>query len=181
MKRPEVRIISQFIMILCMFMLPEIVSAEDGKQEIQVTGGLFFVNGDAATGTAQLAIDYGYMWRPKWQIGFSGLASYGMNDPIEDVWVASTTAHIKFYPFGGNPDSRWQPFIGGFFGMGYSDVDNTWVAGPVAGVKYNINDSLFAVMQYRYEDYFRRLKAGSETTDFDSSNNVLTVGMGFRW
>lgn len=179
MKRLTTRII--FSIVTLVFINPGIVSAAEKDQEIQVTGGVFFVNGDAATGSAQFNLEYGYMWRPKWQIGVSGLASYELNDPIEDVWVASTTAQVKFYPLGGNPDLKWQPFVGGFIGMGYSDVDNAWVAGPVAGLKYNINDSIFAVIQYRYEDYFKRLKAGSETNDFDSSNNVLTLGMGFRW
>lgn len=179
MKRLTIKII--FSIVTVIFINPGFVSAAEKDQEIQVTGGVSFVNGDAATGTAQLNLEYGYMWRPKWQVGISGLASYEMNDPIEDVWVASTTAQVKFYPLGGNPDARWQPFVGGFIGMGYTDVDNAWVAGPVAGIKYNINDSIFAVVQYRYEDYFKRLKAGAETTDFNSSNNVLTMGLGFRW
>lgn len=181
MKRSNMKLICPLVTITLLFLCMGTVSATEKKHEIQVTGGLFFVNGDAATGTAQLELAYSYMWRPGWQVGIRGLASYELNDPIEDVWVASTTAHVNFYPRGGNPNARWQPFIGGFIGMGYSDVDNAWVAGPTAGLKYDINDSIFAVIQYRYEDYFKKLKAGAETTDFDTANNVLTVGMGYRW
>ena len=181
MKHPGINFIYSFVAIIFLILCAGSASAADKKHEIQVTGGLFFVNGDAATGSAQLELAYSYMWRPKWQVGVRGLASYELNDPIEDVWIASTTAHVNFYPLGSNPDRKWQPFIGGFVGMGYSDVDNAWVVGPIAGLKYNINDSLFAVMQYRYEDYLKPLKAGAETTDFNSANNVLTLGMGFRW
>ena len=177
MKRPDLKIIAIVLTLLSMGS----AAAGDKKHEIQVTGGLFFVNGDAATGTAQLELAYSYMLRPKWQVGIRGLASYELNDPIEDVWIGSTTAHVNFYPLGGSPDIKWQPFLGGFIGMGYSDVDNAWVAGPIAGLKYNFNDSIFAVVQYRYEDYFKRLKAGAETNDYNSANNVMTVGMGFRW
>ena len=76
MKRPSMKLIFSFVAVLFLFLSAGSVWAVDKKHEIQVTGGLFFVNGDAATGTAQLDLAYSYMWRPKWQIGVRGLASY---------------------------------------------------------------------------------------------------------
>ena len=114
-------------------------------------------------------------------MGVRLLANYELNDPIEDIWTASTSGYFSYYFWGDEPDKKWQPFAGAFLGMGYSDVDNTGVAGPMVGLKYYVTDGSYLVAQYQYEAYFAELKTGAETTDFNTGNHVLTMGMGFRW
>lgn len=181
MKQKSVK--TGFLIAVLHLALMSSVYASDAKNpnEFQFTGGFFLAKGGAATGTAQLQINYGYYLRPKWQVGVRLLASYELNDPIEDVWTASTSGYFSYYPFGDRPDQKWQPFAGALLGMGYSDVDNTGVAGPLVGLKYYLSETTYLVGEYQYEVYFAELKAGAETTDFNSSNHALTMGMGFRW
>ena len=180
MKTPCTKIISAIISLAFLYLSPG-QSAETGDREIQIGGGFFLAQGDAATGTAQFEAAYSYMWTPNWQVGARQLASYGMNDPIEDVWTGSTTGFINYYPWGGNPDRQLQPFLGTFLGLGYSDVDVSGTAGPTIGLKFDISDAAFFVTQYRYEAFFTELDAGGETDDFDNGNHIFTMGLGLRW
>lgn len=152
-----------------------------GQHMLQLSGGVFMAQGDADTGTAQFELAYGYMLFPRWEIGARQLASYSLNDPVEDVWTGSTTAMVNFYPLSENRNWRLQPFIGGFGGVGYSDVDLTGVAGPSVGVKYFFNDLAYFTLQWRYELYMRQLDAGNETTFRNDANMVFTLGIGLKW
>jgi len=157
------------------------MAAETRDHEIQVTGGLFMADGTAATGTAQLDIEYGWMFAQNWQGGIRLMASYELNDPIEDIWTASTTGFINYIFWANDPNHKWKPFVGGILGMGYSDVDNQGIVGPAFGLRYDFNDAVSFIAQYHYERYFSELKAGAETTDMNSGNSVMTMGLGYRW
>ena len=167
--------------LLLMLMTPVSAFALENPQELQFSGGFFLARGDAATGTAQLQISYGYYFTPNWQLGIRLLASYSLNDPIEDVRTASTTGYFNYYFWADRPDQKLQPFVGAFIGMAYSDVDTAGTAGPTVGLKYYVSDRTYLVGQYQYEAYFSELKAGAETNDFDTGNHAVTMGMGFRW
>ena len=180
MNRKYLRIIISLVFFVFLLNI-RFANAEQGDRELQISGGFHFVQGDASTGTAQGEIAYGYMWTDVWQIGVRQLASYELNDPIEDVWTGSTTLFANYYFWADEPEKQLQPFLGAFLGLGYSDVDVTGTAGPALGAKYNLSDDAFLLGQYHWEKYFKDLKAGSETTDYDTSNHVFTVGFGFRW
>ncbi len=154
--------------------LPEI-----GDREINVAFGAFMARGDASTGTAQLDAGWGMQLAPAWLAGLRQLFSYTFNEEsvAEDVWTASTTAFINRYFHSREP---FQPFLGAFLGLAYSDVDVTGTAGPALGARYFLNDRLALVGQYRYEAFFKRLDVGAETTDFQDGNHVLTLGLSYR-
>jgi len=152
-----------------------------GEHMLQLGGGVFMHQGSADTGTAQGEFNYSYMFAPHWSVGFQQLASYSLNDPIEDVWTGSTAATIDYYPWSQNRDVRLQPFIGAFAGIGYSDVDLTGAVGPTVGARYFMSDNLFFSGQWHYLFYTHKLDAGNETTDRDSGTMSFTVGIGFTW
>lgn len=59
---------------------------------------------------------------------------------------------------------RWQPFIGANIGYAYGDSTNdTWEAGPEAGVKYFITQSTFVQLLAEYEFFFKSGDAGSDS------------------
>jgi len=68
MKTPCTKIISAIISLAFLYLSPG-QSAETGDREIQIGGGFFLAQGDAATGTAQFEAAYSYMWTPNWQVG----------------------------------------------------------------------------------------------------------------
>lgn len=153
----------------------------EGDKEFQISGGFFQNQGDAWTGTASGQVSLGYYTTPQWQVGGQLLGSYSLNDDIEDVWTASTTAFVHRYFWVDKDEGRLQPFLGAFVGLAYSDVDVTGTAGPTLGVRYFVNDTTFLVTQYRYEFYFSELDAGDETDDFTDGSHTLTVGFGVIW
>jgi hypothetical protein len=149
--------------------------------ELQISGSVMAVEGDAKTGTVTGDIAYGRYISPKWEIGARQMLGYSINDPFEDVWVGSTTAFFNYHPWAEVPGKRLQPFIGAFAGLGYSDVDFTGTIGPIFGLKYFFDSSTFFLVQYRYEYYLEELDAGDETDDFDTGNHAVSMGVGFKW
>ena len=180
MKMSCLKSVTAIIFIICA-VIGTAQAADTGEKNIQVTGGFFMSQGDAQTGTAQLEVAWGYRLAPRWQAGLRLMASYGMNDPIEDVWTGSTTGYVNYFPLGNDPNQRWQPFLGTFLGYGWSDVDNELTFGPTAGLQYDVSKSTYLVFQYHYESYIKRLDAGAETNNFDDGNHVMTMGFGYRW
>ena len=151
-----------------------------GDHEAQLAGGAFYAQGND-TGTAQGDISYGYYWTPAWQIGISQALSYSINNDTEDVWTGSTLPFVNYHFRGATTDRRFQPFVGAFLGIGYSDVDLTGSVGPQLGAKYFISDQIFVSARYRYEFYFDDLDMGAETDDFSDGNHAILLGFGFVW
>jgi len=94
----------------------------------------------------------------------------------DDSWVASTRVALDY-----NWDmGRVWPLVGLNFGYVYGDaVDDTWVAGPEAGVRVFVNSTTFLVGMVEYQFFF---DDSDEVDDaFDDGRFIFTVGMGFRW
>lgn len=75
---------------------------------------------------------------------------------------------------------RWWPYLGGNFGYVYGDlIDDTFVAGPEAGVRYFVNETTFLLGAVEYEFFFD----DSDDVDsaFDDGRFIYTLAMGFRW
>jgi outer membrane protein W len=67
------------------------------------------------------------------------------------AWNGSTDIALDFHFDLG----RWQPFVGANIGYAYGDNTNdTWEAGPEAGVKYFITQSTFVQVLAQYEFFF---------------------------
>ncbi|MDH3317465.1 MAG: hypothetical protein OER43_17075 [Gammaproteobacteria bacterium] len=171
------------LVLMSVLLMPVVAKGAQaaGDKEFQISGGFFQNQGDAWTGTASGQVSLGYYFSPKWQVGARQLGSYSLNNDIEDVWTASTTAFVHRYFWVDKDDGRLQPFLGAFAGLAYSDVDVTGTAGPTLGVRYFVNNTTFLVTQYRYEFYFSELDAGDETDDFTDGTHTLTVGFGVIW
>jgi hypothetical protein len=69
--------------------------------------------------------------------------------------------------------ARWQPFAGANIGYAYGeDVDDQWIAGPEAGVKYFLNSTTFVMVIAAYEF--------SLNNGFDSGGFSYGLGIGVR-
>lgn len=73
----------------------------------------------------------------------------------------------------------WVPFAGANIGYIYgSGVDDTFFAGPEAGVKYFINTTTFVQALVQYQWFFDRMR---DFDNFDEDRFVYGLGMGVRW
>ncbi len=94
----------------------------------------------------------------------------------DNNWAASTRVALD-YNF--DMGTLW-PLVGVNFGYVYGDaVNDTWVAGPEAGVRYFVNSTTFILGLVEYQFFFDE----SDDVDdaFDDGRFVYTVGIGFRW
>lgn len=111
------------------------------------------------------------------QIGVGVRQGIGFNDVVgsDDDYNASTRIFGDFHI----DLDRWQPFIGANIGYLYGDnVDDTWIAGPEAGVKFFVNSTTFVYGMVEYQFFF-------EDTDevdsaFDDGQWVYSLGLGVR-
>jgi outer membrane protein W len=75
---------------------------------------------------------------------------------------------------------KFQPYVGGNIGYRYGDVNNTFVAGPEAGVKYFVNSTTFVQFNVNYQFFF-----DNDTEDasdaFSDGQFLYSLGIGFRW
>ena len=73
-----------------------------------------------------------------------------------------------------------RPFVGVSLGMIYGEeVDETFSAGPEAGVKYGVNDSTFVQGRVEYQFLF---ESASEADDrYDDGAFFYSVGLGYNF
>lgn len=101
----------------------------------------------------------------------------GIADSESDSsWNGST---VLFADYVFNFD-RFRPFVGVTFGGLYGDdVDDTFIAGPQAGVKYYAKDDTFVFGRVNYDFLFE--SADDADSAFDDGRFVYTIGIGFNF
>ena len=91
-------------------------------------------------------------------------------------WNGST---VGFADYVFNLD-RFRPFVGLTFGGLYGDdVEDTFIAGPQAGLKWYAKDDTFVFGRVNYDFLF---ESGDDAEDnFDDGRFVYAVGIGFNF
>jgi len=123
---------------------------------------------------------------------FEGSLSYFFTDNIEgalrqglafndvagndDEWAAATRVALDY-----NFDTgRFWPFVGASIGYVYGDaINDTWVGGPEAGLRYFVNETTFIQGLVEYEFFFEDADEADDA--FDDGRFVYTLAMGFRF
>jgi outer membrane protein W len=100
-----------------------------------------------------------------------------VNTASGSAWNGSTDLALDWHFDLG----RWQPFVGANIGYAYGDSTNdTWEAGPEAGVKYFITQSTFVQLMAQYEFFF---DTGSNSFGRDSFSDgafFYSLGLGVK-
>lgn len=106
-----------------------------------------------------------YFLSPAWEVNLRQGIGYN------DNFVGSTTFG---FDFNFNLESNFVPYVGANLGFVYGgEVDDTFVAGPEAGVRYFVNDTTFIQANIQYE---------FDIDDgFDEGAFGYGLGIGFRW
>ena len=118
---------------------------------------------------------FGYFLTESWEAflrqGFAFSDVPGGSD-----WNASTRVGIDYnFDFG-----RLKPLLGVSIGYLYGDdVEEQFIAGPEAGLKYFVNETTFIKLLAEYEFLFDDADEADE--NFDDGRFVYTVGIGFKW
>ena len=75
---------------------------------------------------------------------------------------------------------RWRPFVGASVGYLYGDAtDDTWIAGPEAGLRYYVLEDTFIYGRAAWEFLFEDTDDADDA--FSDGRWVYVVGVGFNW
>ncbi|MFP4143835.1 MAG: outer membrane beta-barrel protein [Phycisphaeraceae bacterium] len=147
------------------------------KGDWQLTlGGAGSNDNDFDTGDFSVNGTLGYFYTDEWKVSLRQSASWNGGEGVEDQDNYETLiAANYFFDMG-----RWQPFVGGNIGYIYGDnVDDTWAAGPEAGVHYYALEDTFVFGRVAYEFYFD--EADDADDAFDDGEFLYTLGIGFNF
>lgn len=145
-----------------------------GDREMTLSGSGSSDNDFDTTGfTAEGSL--GYFFTPT----VEGVIRQGvgvLDTPGESSWNGSTRLGVDL----NFPMERFVPFLGVNGGYLYGDdVEDTWLAGPDAGLKAFVNDTTFVLAAVEYQFLFD--DADEVDENFDDGRFVYTLGLGFKW
>lgn len=145
----------------------ELTLSGTGQNDRDFNSTIFGVNGSV-----------GYFFTDNLEVALRQNIAYGdgPNTGAEgSSWNGSTTVAADWhFDFG-----RWQPFVGANIGYTYGDNTNdTWQAGPEAGVKYFITQTAFVQLLAQYEFFFR--SGDVETDAFSNGAFFYSLGIGVK-
>lgn len=121
----------------------------------------------------------GYYFTPQHQVNVRQVVQYTDVGVDGHAWDGATRVGYDFH-FDFGQDQRVIPFVGAEIGYVYGDsTEDTWAAGPEAGVKWYVNDTTFIYGSVLYEFFF---EDGDDADDsFDDGQFVYSLGIGFRF
>ncbi|GIW77325.1 MAG: hypothetical protein KatS3mg104_2388 [Phycisphaerae bacterium] len=137
-----------------------------GSNDVDFTAGGFNL-------TAQLA----YYFTNEFAVVARQTATY-TDTGSDNLWSAGTRLGAQYH-FNYDPEQRWVPYVGANIGYLYGDINDTWIAGPEAGLKYFVNDTTFIGLSVSYEWLFD--STGDADSNFDDGQFVYGLGIGFQW
>lgn len=149
---------------------------EEGDWEFSLGGG-GTNDKDFDTGGFNIDADLGYYLTDNFAVAIRQSARHS-DTGADDSWSASSRLaldyHIPLF------DNMLRPFVGVNIGYVYGDmVDDTWAAGPEAGVKWYVKEETFIYGRAEYQFLFDDADDADE--NFDDGIWLYTVGIGFNF
>jgi len=173
------------VALLAICVTPFLARAQDfeafqpGDWELTLGGG--GSNGSDFDGTTfSVNGSLGYFFTENVEVALRQTIGYtDITGASGSTWSGSTRVAADFHFDLG----RWQPFVGANIGYIYGEVTNdTFIAGPEAGVKFFVNDTTFVFVMAEYQFFF---DSGDDADDIgetiDDGQFVYTLGLGFKW
>jgi len=144
-------------------------AAEKGNWDLTLNGSGASDN-DFDSNSLGATVGIGYFTTKEVEFGLRQTVNWSDSEGSDSV-VNGATVGFAQYHF---DLQRWQPFVGVSVGYQYGDcVQDEWIGGPEAGVKYFVNDTtyIYGIVQYEVP-----LEDG-----FDDGAFVYGLGVGFRF
>lgn len=175
--------LSYIFVVFGLFFLPFTALAQQDQDFAQYQRGdqELTLSGSGASGndfdTTNLSFDvgYGYFFNQNWE----GLIRQSLNlidQPGDNEYNASTRLGLDY-----NFNMRnLRPFLGATVGYLYGDgVEESFIAGPEAGVKAFLSNSTFVIVAVGYDFIFE--DADNADDAFDDGIFNYRLGLGYRW
>ena len=153
--------------VLGMLAVPAVSNAQFKQGDWEFTlSGSGSNDKDFETGAFTVAGSGGYFLNDQVEVGLRQGITWGDGG---SSWDGDTRVFADYH----FDLDRWQPFVGANLGYIYGDnVDDAWIAGPEAGVKYFVNSTTFIQLSAAYEFDLNN--------GFDGGSFFYGLGIGFR-
>ena len=139
-----------------------------------ILGGSGSNDKDFDTGSFDLNAELGYYFPPELEAGLRQGIGFIEADDSSSAFSTAVFADYHF-DFG-----AVRPFIGASIGYLYGeDVEETFTAGPEAGVKWYVKDETFIYGRATYEFLFE--DTDDADNQFDDGRFTYVVGIGFNF
>lgn len=165
------------VTLIATALAPSLVFAQavSGDREITI-GGQGQSDKDLDKNAFSMTASYGQYISNQGQLGIRQSLSISDRDG-DDTDLDGATVGFYDYHFGSN---QLRPFIGANLGYNYGDrTEETFSAGPEAGLKHYVLDKTFVQGMVQYQFLF---DSGSDVDDnYDDGILYYSVGMGFNF
>jgi hypothetical protein len=131
--------------VACLF-VPSLAQAQFKSGDWELTlSGVGNNDKDFRSGAANVNGSLGYFYTKELEVSARQGLFWGDGGSF---WSGATNIGLDYH----FDMEKWQPFVGGNMGYQYGDaVDDAWLAGPEAGVKYFLNPTTFIQFTITYE------------------------------
>ena len=149
--------------------------AEMGDREVTVNGQGQSDN-DFDSNDFALTASYGKYINYRGQVGLRQTLAVTYREGESADWDGATVVYYDHH-FG---SSDWRPFLGANLGYNYGDrTEETFSAGPEAGLKYYVLDKTFIQGMVQYQFLFD--DSDDVEDNYDDGVLYYSVGMGFNF
>jgi len=170
------------VSIVTLLLLPAAVQAQFKQSDWELTLNGTGANGPDFDGTSfSVGGSLGYFFTD--QLEFSirqtiGFTDIGVSGNLNGSTRVALDYHFDLGRVGSFP--AVVPFIGGEFGYVYGDaVNDSFEAGPEAGLKFFVNNTTFVFLAAEYQFFFNQ---GDDASDsFSNGQFIYSLGIGFRF
>lgn len=147
---------------------------DQGSWEL-IIGGSGTNDQDFDTGSGNINVELGYYFLEPLEVGVR--QQVGMLGGDDDWNFNGSTAVFADYHF---DLGAFRPFIGASIGYLYGEnVDETFIAGPEAGLKWYVKDETFIYGRVSYDFFFEDTDDADDAAEDGRFNYVLGVGFNF--
>lgn len=132
---------------LAVMLVPTVSQAQfkDGDWELTLSGA-GSNDQDFRTGSASINGSVGYFLSKELELSVRQGVVWGDGG---SAWTGDSRFAVDYHIA---LNDRWVPFIGANIGYQYGDsIDDSWIAGPEAGVKFFLNSTTFVQVLASYE------------------------------
>ena len=162
---------------LVALLMPAVAAAQaiGGDREVTI-GGQGQSDKDFESNDFSMTASYGQYLNDNGQVGVRQTVTVSDRENESADWDGATVVFYDHH-FG---RSDWRPFVGANLGYNYGDrTEETFSAGPEAGLKYYVLDKTFIQGMIQYQFLFE--SSNDVDDNYDDGLVYYSVGMGFNF
>jgi hypothetical protein len=166
------------VALVAVLIVPVVARADFRARDWEVTLSGSGSNGPDFDGTTfTVGGNVGYFLTDEFEVGLRQSISFTDVNTGGDLNGSTRVALDYNFNLG-----QWVPYVGANLGYAYGDaVNDTWEAGPEAGVRYFVNNTTFIFLSAEYQFFFDNSENSFGSESFSDGQFIYGLGIGFKF